>query len=284
MSEYFGYILKNADESMNADSYVSAVMSDMNLPSSILNETNSYREPIFRNRLRWHIYTLETAGLMFKPTRGYSQITDLGRSVRDKYGLNITQDIVKKYQNDKSPSKVEIESSKTSTPIEIIESNIGELNKFLKIVLHKQIMEMSPFFFEKLVIDLLKEMGYGNFEGTKVTTASGDDGVDGVVFQDRLGLELVYVQAKRYAIGNNVGRPDLQAFSGALSGKQATKGVFFTTSDFTSNAIEYISRTSHRIIPINGDKLLDLMIEFGVGTQRANYFYTSRLDEDYFSE
>ena len=131
---------------------------------------------------------------------------------------------------------------------------------------------------------ILKKMGYGNFDGTTVTKRSADGGIDGVVYQDVLGLDIVYVQAKRYREDIKIGSPDLQKFCGALSGKQALKGIFFTTSDFSKEALEYLKTTPQKIIPVNGSKLLDLMIKFGVGTETSTSYETYRIDEDYFSE
>ena len=127
-------------------------------------------------------------------------------------------------------------------------------------------------------------MGYGNFKGTRLTNKSRDGSVDGIVYQDVLGLEIVYIQAKRYQEGNNIGRTDLQKFIGSLSGMKASEGFFFTLSDFTKDALEYLETIQQKIVCINGDELIDLLIEYKVGVQVRSVYETYKIDEDYFSE
>lgn len=149
-----------------------------------------------------------------------------------------------------------------------------------------RIGQNSPSFFEQLIIDLLVAMKYGGSHksATSLLGRSGDGGVDGVIDGDRLGLDRLYVQAKRYAKGNAVGRPEVQAFVGSLVGKGATKGVFVTTSNFSPQAIDYAKHLSQRVILLDGQSLADLMIEHGVGVRTIQSIELKRLDEDFFSE
>lgn len=173
-----------------------------------------------------------------------------------------------------------------TTPEEQIEAAYQAVLTALRADLLDRVSQNSPAFFEKLIVDLLVAMGYG---GTHKSAAaqlgrSGDGGVDGVVNEDRLGLDRVYVQAKRYAPGNSIGRPDVQAFVGSLVGLGATKGVFVTTSTFTPQAREFVKHLSQRVILIDGRQLADLMTEHGVGVRVSRAIEFKRLDEDFFSE
>ncbi|MDX5594563.1 restriction endonuclease [Pseudovibrio sp. SPO723] len=149
-----------------------------------------------------------------------------------------------------------------------------------------RIRHNSPAFFEKLIVDLLMAMGYGGSHNNAAEQLgrSGDGGVDGVNNEDRLGLDRIYVQAKRYAEGNTIGRPEIQGFVGSLVGLGATKGVFVTTSSFSKGAVEYAENLTQRVILIDGNRLADLMIEHCVGTRTRQTIQIQRLDEDFFSE
>ena len=159
------------------------------------------------------------------------------------------------------------------------------LNAALRDELLSLLEAMSPVRFERLILDLLSAMGYGggDLQKARMTKTSGDGGIDGIIDEDALGLDAVYIQAKRYNSDYKVGRPDLQRFVGSLTGESAAKGVFVTTSDFSRDAIEYVGRVQQRIKLINGQRLAGLMIQYGVGV-RARITYTIRsVDEDYFS-
>lgn len=149
----------------------------------------------------------------------------------------------------------------------------------------ERILQNSPAFFEHLVVRLLSSLGYGRSDTlAEVMGKVGDGGIDGIIHQDKLGLDVVYVQAKRYAPGNAVGRPELQAFVGTLAGVSAHKGVFVTTSRFSPNALEYLKTVNARVITIDGHRLVDLMIEGGVGVRVRKMFELHRIDEDFFLE
>ena len=144
----------------------------------------------------------------------------------------------------------------------------------------------SPGWFERLVVQVMVAMGYGGSiqDAGKAIGKSGDEGIDGVIKEDRLGLDLIYIQAKRWKNGNTVGRPDLQAFVGALDGRRASKGVFITTSTFTNEAKTYADGASRRLILIDGPRLAELMIDYGVGVSTVATYIVKRIDSDFFAE
>ena len=144
-------------------------------------------------------------------------------------------------------------------------------------------MALSPNMFERLVVDLLVSMGYGDKDSAQVTQYSHDEGIDGIIYEDKLGLDKIYIQAKRWT--NSVGSPEVQQFSGALVGKKATKGVFITTSTFTSGAAKFVETVSNqKIILIDGERLSLLMFQYNIGVQTENVYITKRIDNDYFEE
>jgi restriction system protein len=172
------------------------------------------------------------------------------------------------------------------TPEEQIEAAYQALHSALRADLLERIAQNTPSFFEQVIVDLLVAMGYGGSHKNAATQLgrSGDGGVDGVINEDRLGLDRVYVQAKRFGKGNTVGRPEVQAFVGSLVGLGATKGVFVTTSTFSPQARDFVQHLAQRVILIDGQSLADLMIEHGVGVRTNRAIEFKRLDEDFFSE
>ena len=171
------------------------------------------------------------------------------------------------------------------TPTEQMEIAFKNINDDLSADLLQRVLDMSPTFFEKLVIDLLLNMGYGgrNKEMAKVTPTSHDNGVDGIIPEDALGLDKIYIQAKRYK-DSPVGKPEIQQFVGALEEQKATKGVFITTSKFTNGAIETANKASKKIVLIDGKSLADYMIEYNVGVSEKKVYEVKKLDSDYFEE
>ena len=178
-----------------------------------------------------------------------------------------------------------INTDMSSTPEEQIESAANALQASLRSDLIERILQNTPSFFERLIIDLLVAMGYGGTRKDAATQLgkSGDGGVDGVINEDALGLDRVYVQAKRYSDGS-VGRPEVQAFVGSLVGLGASKGVFVTTSEFTAQAREFVHRLPQRIVLINGEQLADQMMEHKVGVRTSRSIEFKRIDEDFFLE
>ena len=176
--------------------------------------------------------------------------------------------------------------SAEETPEATLQSAISEIDDALVTEILSAIQGMNPTKFEQLIVDLLVKMDYGGGYRTMGSRIgkSGDGGIDGVINEDALGLDAVYIQAKRYAPENKVGRPALQAFVGSLTGEGATKGVFVTTSDFSREAREYVDRVQHRIVLINGDLLARLITNYEVGVRARQTYVLRSIDEDYFAE
>lgn len=241
-------------------------------------------EPIVKNRIGWSITTLKKAGYVESKQWGSVNITENGLKAH-KENQDITiEDLMKIPEvyawfkgESKEPPKGE------STPEEEIEEAYKKINDSLSDLILENILNKDPIFFERLVVDLLLKMGYGEFrpEAGKTTSPTNDGGIDGIINEDRLGLNKIAIQAKRYEKSNKIGTPLLQSFIGALMGKGVTKGVFITTSSFTKGAIDYAKNQS--IILIDGDKLADLMIEYNVGTFTSHTYEIKRIDSDYFN-
>lgn len=253
-------------------------------------------EPIIKNRIGWSLTSLKKAGYVESKKWGSVNITELGL-YEYKNNPNITiEDLMKipSYQeymgtdsksNDNSDDDV-IESSIDSTPEETIEKAYKTINNQLSDQILENILNNDPYFFEKLVVDLLLKMGYGEFrENAGITTsASNDGGIDGIINEDVLGLDKIGIQAKRFAPDNVIGRPMLQSFAGALFGKGLTKGVFITTSSFTQGAIDFVKNQSGMtIILIDGKKLTNLMIKYELGTFTIHNYPIKQIDSDYFN-
>ena len=184
----------------------------------------------------------------------------------------------------KSPS-TDVANS-TPTPTEQLESAYQIIVKDLAADLLQKVLEQSPKRFEQIVVDLMLAMGYGGSldDAGMVTKYSHDDGIDGIIKEDKLGLDKIYIQAKRYAIGNTIGKPDLHAFAGALDEKKANKGVFITTSSFTRSAIQFIEKQQQKNIKlIDGNLLADLLVKYEVGVAAAQTFKLYKLDTEYFN-
>ena len=179
-----------------------------------------------------------------------------------------------------------IPESDGRTPTERIESAFLEVQAELRTELLDRVLELEPPMFERLIVDLLVAMGYGGSraDAGRAIGRSGDGGIDGIIKEDPLGLDIVYVQAKRYQPGSNVGRPDVQAFSGSLDGVSATRGVFVTTSAFSSQAREYAGQIAKRLILIDGDELSNLLIQHNVGVRTSEAYEVKKIDEDFFSQ
>lgn len=247
--------------------------------------------PIFDNRVRWARLYLYKAGLIEAPKRGYMKITERGKKILEEnlqkidkqylMKINEFEEFVKKTENKEI---IETNHEEIETPEEIIEKQFEILKANLKEQLMEKIIQSSPQFFERLVIDLIVKMGYGGSfeEVAQHLGRAGDEGVDGVIKQDPLGLDNVYLQAKRWSSAT-IGRPEIQRFVGALHGKGARKGIFITTSKFSNEAIEYAdSLTDMTVVLIDGDKLLDYMIQYNVGVQVDKTIEFKKIDFDYF--
>lgn len=247
------------------------------------------------NRIGWALSGLYRAKLVDKPARATFVITDAGRGLLAAHPDGITKQILKalpEYQahtpaRTASSNDVAHDSHMTVEeeiePLEQIEGGVGRLHAEVAADLLDRLRSQAPEFLEQSVLDVLVAMGYGGTEGRAARIGgSGDGGVDGVIDQDPLGLERIYVQAKRYAADNIVGRPEIQAFVGALHGVGAARGVFITTSAFTAGAHEYAQNIATRVILIDGGRLASLMIRYGVAVQTRQIFTVVEVDEDYF--
>lgn len=248
------------------------------------------------NRVGWTRTHLNKAGLVEQVTRGHYRITPEGMALLAspplKLDLKFLDSIPRHREWFHAPKKegvpkpaTEKDDTDTDTPPnERIEEAFEELNNSLASSLLEAMSTMDPFRFEKLVIDLLFAMGYGGSreEAARVTQKSNDEGIDGVINEDRLGLDVIYVQAKRWK--NTVGRPEIQSFVGALAGKQAHKGVFITTSSFGPSAVDYAAMVPQKVILIDGPRLATLMIEHNIGVSTTRTIALKRIDSDYFEE
>jgi restriction system protein len=255
----------------------------------------SGQQPVFDNRVAWAKSYLQQAGALVSPRRGYLQISERGRDILHDPPQRITVKYLEQFPEfvefrstagkgvDKSASSNSPEVT-GQTPEEALGNAYVRLQTDLGSQLLFKVKNASPLFFEHLVVELLLKMGYGGSrsEAGKAIGQSGDEGVDGIINEDRLGLDVIYLQAKRWEA--TVGRPEIQKFVGALQGKQAKKGVFITTSEFSADAKEYVSRIEPKIALIDGPQLTRLMIEFNVGVTPVASYETKRVDSDYFEE
>ena len=248
----------------------------------------------YEQRIGWVLSNSSRAGWITRPSKGHYSITDAGRDWlrANPGGIGYSQARVTfgKFwpQNDSLPTEQEASApgqvpDTGIEPVEQIEDGINRIHDQVGEALLQRLRESHPDFFEQAVVDLLLKMGYGGAEqrGRRIG-GSGDGGVDGVIDQDALGLERIYVQAKRYAAGNSVGRETIQAFVGALHGVGASRGVFITTSSFTSGAKQYAEAVPSRIILIDSARLVSFMIKYRVGVQVKQSYDVVELDEDFF--
>lgn len=252
----------------------------------------SGQQAVFVNRVGWARTFLKQAGLIETTRRAYFRITQRGRYVLSGNPENIDAKFLEQFPeflDFKSRGKDKDESNEQvlavgQTPDESMETAFQKVRKELAQELLKQIKQCTPAFFEKLVIDLLVKMGYGGTrrDAGQAVGRTGDGGIDGIIREDRLGLDNIYLQAKRW--DGSVGRPEIQKFAGALQGQRAKKGVFITTSSFTGDAHDFVSRIDNKIVLIDGDLLAQLMIDHNVGVSTTALYEIKRVDSDYFSE
>lgn len=250
----------------------------------------SKTQDVITNRIGWARTYLKKAGLLEDTRRGYFKITERGLSVLSENLEKLSTKYLQKFDefiafHEKHTEKdisSEIELTTEATPEEMLETGFAKLSENLIDDLLAKIGESSPSFFEHLVVDLLVHMGYGGSfsEAAQVVGKSGDEGIDGIIKEDKLGLDTIYIQAKRWK--GVVGRPEIQKFAGALLGQKASKGVFITTSSFTKEAEEYVSNVDRKVVLIDGTKLATLMIEHNVGISTVRTFEIKRIDSDYF--
>ncbi|MCQ3936397.1 MAG: restriction endonuclease [Chloroflexi bacterium] len=253
----------------------------------------SGRKTRFYDRIGWAVTYLRKAGLFSSPGRGKFQITQRGLDVLKNPPARINVEFLEQYdefvefraRRDKSNDEIPIaEKLEIQTPEEAIEAAYQNLRQTLVDEVLQTVKGCSPAFFERLVIDVLVKMGYGGTrkDAGKAIGRSGDGGIDGIINEDRLGLDVIYIQAKKWE--NPVGRPEIQKFAGALQGQRAKKGIFITTSTFTNEAKEFASRIDSKITLIDGETLSQLMIDYNVGINSIATYELKRIDSDYFIE
>lgn len=257
----------------------------------------SGNQAIFDNRVGWAKTYLKKAGLLESPKRAIFKITEIGRDTLAKKPDNIDAKYLKQFpsflefqnvsRNDnETDEELNTDSANEQTPEENLDKAYQRIRKSLSSELLNRVVELSPSFFERLVVELLVKMGYGGSikDAGKALGKSGDEGIDGTIKEDKLGLDIIYIQAKRWKPGNVVGRPELQKFVGALAGQGAKKGIFITTSNFTKEAIEYTPRNETKIVLIDGEQLAQLMIDYNLGCTTQQTYEVKKIDSDYFGE
>lgn len=248
----------------------------------------SRRASIFNNRVAWAKAYLKMAGFIENTQRGHFKITSAGLEVLRTNPEKIDLKFLSQYPGFKSYlSRVPASADAVEmaqTPEEVLEDTYKQLRKTLAAEVLSLVKSCSPAFFERLVLDLMLKMGYGGAMGSesKISGRPGDEGIDGVIREDRLGLDLIYLQAKRW--NTPVGRPEIQKFVGALAGHGVKKGVFITTSFFTQEAKDYLPKTDVRVVLVDGEQLAELMIDFDLGVATRKTIPLKSVDSDYFSE
>jgi restriction system protein len=249
---------------------------------------------LFGNRVGWARTYLKKSGLIDSPKRGYIIITKRGKNVLKEKPKEINVKFLKRFpeflefqssKKEENLNEISLsEEAKQQTPEELLETGYQSIRKSLEQEILSKLKSVHPSFFEKIVIQLLVKMGYGGSiqDAGKAIGRSGDEGIDGVIKEDKLGLDTIYIQAKRWE--GVVGRPELHKFVGALAGQGAKKGIFITTSSFTKEAKDYIPRNETKIVLIDGEKLAQYMIDYNLGVSVQNIYEIKKIDSDYFEE
>ena len=253
-------------------------------------------QPVFNNRVGWARTYLKQAGLLESPKRGYFNITQQGLDLLQSNPSKVDNSTLEKYPafiefrsrrretTNEQPTTTEFEIFSSETPEDALAIAYKKLRIDIESDLLDTVKQSSPAFFERLVVDLLVSMGYGGNrqDAAKAVGKSGDGGIDGIINEDRLGLDVIYIQAKRWE--GAVGRPEIQKFAGALQGQRAKKGIFITTSSFSNEARDYVKYIDTRIILMDGAQLVKLMVDHNVGCSSAGTYEVKKIDSDYFEE
>lgn len=252
---------------------------------------------VFSDRVGWARYYLQRAGMLQQPKRSVYRITDAGqRLLRDVHGRISTAQLMERSPelqqwvegsragSGRQRPEPEPPPERQGTPEETLADAYASLRRAVESDLLVRLRECSPSFFEQVVVRLLVAMGYGGSlqDAGKAIGRTGDEGIDGIINEDRLGLDVVYVQAKRWTA--TIGRPDIQQFAGALAGKRARKGVFITTSGFSAEARAYVGSIEPKIVLISGEQLAAFMFEHNVGVSPSSVYEVKRIDTDFFEE
>jgi restriction system protein len=257
----------------------------------------SGNQAIFDNRVGWAKTYLKKAGLLESPKRATFVITEIGLETLRKKPERIDAKFLRQFpsflefqnasRNDnETEEEITIVETNEQTPEENLDKAYQRIRKSLALELLNRVVELSPTFFERLVVELLVKMGYGGSikDAGKAIGKSGDEGIDGTIKEDKLGLDIIYIQAKRWKPGNVVGRPELHKFVGALAGQGAKKGIFITTSNFTKEALEYTPKNETKIVLIDGEQLAQLMMDYNLGCTTQQVYELKKIDSDYFGE
>lgn len=257
----------------------------------------SGNQAIFDNRVGWAKTYLKKAGLLDSPKRATFVITNIGLETLKQNPNRIDAKYLRQFpaflefqnasrnDNETEEEIINVETNQ-QTPEENLDKAYQRIRKSLASELLNKVVELSPTFFERLVVELLVKMGYGGSikDAGKAIGKSGDEGIDGTIKEDKLGLDIIYIQAKRWKQGNVVGRPELHKFVGALAGQGAKKGIFITTSNFTKEALEYTPKNETKIVLIDGEQLAQLMIDYNLGCTTQQTYELKKIDSDYFDE
>lgn len=249
---------------------------------------------LFDNRVGWAKTHISQAGLLESPKRAVSVITERGRTVLrdhpDRVDLRILgtfkdyKDFRNRRKTPEEQSEPEDDAANAQTPEESLENAYQKVRRQVEAELLSSIMDNPPEFLERVVVDLVVRMGYGGSrkDAGEALGRSGDEGIDGIIKEDPLGLDIIYLQAKRWE--GTVGRPEIQKFAGSLQGQRARKGIFITTSSFSAEALDYVSMIDSKIILIDGTRLAKLMFDHGIGVAGASTYEVKRIDSDYFTD
>lgn len=248
---------------------------------------------VYNTTLNWTVVYLKKAKLLEATKRGVIKITQRGLDLLATNPEKIDNESLKKYPEFNefiNPKKIQenekIEIVEEETPQDIFEKSFNEINRILQEEILEEVIRQTPYFFENLVVKLLQKIGYGTFKNSgKVTKRTNDEGIDGIINQDKLGFDSIYIQAKKWDKDSTVSRPEIQKFVGALAGQGASKGLFITTAKFSDGAIEY-SQKQHtaKIVLIDGMELAKLMIEYNIGVSVENIYEIKKIDSDFFDE
>lgn len=257
----------------------------------------SKNQLVYKNRIGWALTYLKKAGLIDSPKKAHFNITPQGKQVLidNPAALNAKylqkfesfQDFIETSKVDDSEVEPQRDSLIDDSPQDLMDKSYLQILGTLEDDLLSEVVTQSPDFFEKLVVDLLLSMGYGGsqIQNGQVLGKSGDGGVDGVIKEDKLGFDKIYIQAKKWDVNSSIGRPELQKFVGALSGQGALKGAFITTAKFTKDALDYAkTQNMYKIALIDGVKLVKLMIEYNIGVSIESVYEIKKVDSDYFSD
>ena len=251
----------------------------------------SGQQPRFDNRVAWARSYMTKAALLESTRRGHFRITERGKEVLAKNPSAINVQFLRQFpefvqfrakHREREETAETTETETIQTPGELLDAAYQKLREDLSAEILKSVKECPPSFFERLVIDVLVNMGYGGSrkEAGKAVGRSGDEGIDGIINEDRLGLDVIYIQAKRWQA--KIGRPEIQKLAGALQGRRAKKGIFITTSDFSREARDYVEKIDAKIVLIDGEQLAQLMIDHNVGVTLVTSYETKKIDSDYF--